>query len=129
MNETIEITEVAEPIRSKPWFRKELFIFVSTSILIAFALVVISIALYTSSGASLLDASKPGFKTVQNEVNQTDTFEAFSSDGPVTKSTLDQFQRLYQKQTKPVTNVNNYDSAALDVQALGIDDPAGANQQ
>jgi len=118
-----------ESAGSKPWYRKELFFFISGSIIIATALVAVSLALYVSSGASLLDASKPGFKAVQSEVEKGDNFEAFSSDGTVTKSTIDQFQQLYQKQVKSVSNSSDFDSAALDAQALGIDDPAGADQQ
>lgn len=123
MNEPTE-----ESLGPKPWYRKELVFFIAGSITIAFCLVVISLALYTSSGASLLDASKPGFKSVQSEVDQTDNFEAFSSDGPVSKATLDQFQQLYQKQVKPVGNTSDFDSTALGDQALGIDDPSAANQ-
>jgi hypothetical protein len=111
------------PVVSKPWYRKELFIFIGGSIIVAFFLVVISMALYTSSGASLLDLSRPGYKSVQKEVNDTDNFEAFSSDGTVTKATLDQFQQLYQKQVKPVVNSIDFDSAPLGDQALSIEDP------
>lgn len=123
MNE--QMTET--PIVRKPWYRKELFIFILGSIIIAFFLVVISMALYTSSGASLLDLSRPGYKSVQNEVTNADSFEAFSSNGVVTKATLDQFQQLYQKQVKPVANSIDFDSAPLGDQALGIEDPVSGD--
>jgi len=121
MNESLPTPELQV---SKPWYRKELVIFVGGSIVIAFLLVVASMAMYTSSGDSLLDASRPGFKSIQKEVDQSDTFEAFSTDGPVDASTIDQFQQLYAKQVKSVSNSNVFDNSALSDQALGIDDPS-----
>lgn len=112
-----------EPIIHKPWYRRELFIFMVGSIFVAFILVAISTALYTSSGASLLDLSRPGYKSVQGEVKQTDHFEAFSADGPVTKEALDKFQQSYQKQILSVSNSSNFDGAALSDQSLSIDEP------
>lgn len=119
MNEPAPTVEIPAP---KRWYRHELLVFIACSVLIAFFLVVISLALYTSSGASLLDLSRPGYKSVQSEVDQTDSFEAFSSDGAVTKETLDQFQHLYQKQVKSVSGSSDFDSAPLGDQALGIDE-------
>lgn len=116
-----------EPVREKPavkpWYRSELVFFVGGSICIAFTLVLISMALYTSSGASLLDLSRPGYKSVQKEVSSKSQFEAFSSNGSVTKETIDQFQQLYQKQVKPVSNSSDFDTAALSDRSLNIDEP------
>jgi hypothetical protein len=118
-----ESTAAEEAASSRPWYRRELFVFIVGSILIAFGLVCISLALYTSSGASLLDLSRPGYQSVQNKLDQTDSFEAFSSDGPVNSDTLTQFTQLFQKQVKPVSNSTDFDSAPLADQALGLDDP------
>ncbi len=119
--EPAPITEAPTP---KQWYRRELVIFIVASVLIAFSLVVISMALYTSSGASLLDLSRPGYKSVQSEVVNPDSFEAFSASGAVTKSTLDQFQQIYDKQVKSVSNSIGYNDIPLSDQALGIEDPA-----
>lgn len=120
MNET---TETPETPLVKPWYRKELFVFITGSVVIAFLLVLVSMALYTSSGASLLDLSRPGYKSVQSKVEQTDTFEAFSADGPVNLDAINQFQQLYDKQVKPVSSSSDFDGAPLQDQALDIDDP------
>lgn len=118
MNEPLQ-----EHAANKPWYRKELFFFVGGSILLALALVLMSMAIYTSSGASLLDLSRPGYKSVQKEVNQKGQFEAFSSNGPVDKKMLDQFQELYEKQVKSVSNSSDFDTTALSDQSLGIGEP------
>lgn len=112
-----------EPVIHKPWYRRELFIFMVGSIVVALVLVAISTALYTSSGASLLDLSRPGYKSVQGEVKQTDHFEAFSADGPVTKEALDKFQQSYQRQIQSVSNSSGFDGTALSDQSLNIDEP------
>lgn len=124
MNEAAPTPEIQV---AKPWYRKELTIFVGGSILVAFLLVVMSLAIYTSSGDALLDASRPGFKSIQKEVNQSDNFEAFSTDGPVDSSTIDQFQQLYTKQVQSVGNSSVFDNSALSDQALGIDDPSATD--
>ena len=114
---------VVESTGYKPWYRRELVFFIAGSIVVAFLLVVVSMALYTSSGASLLDLSRPGYKSVQSEVDRSNSFEAFSADGPVTKDSLEQFKKSYQKQIKPVSSSSDFDATALAEQSLGIDEP------
>lgn len=109
-------------VNPKPWYRQELTVFIVGSVLIAFVLVVISMALYASSGAAQLDLSRPGYTAVRGELEQTDSFEGFSSSGPVTRGTLDQFLTLYGQQSKPVTNEDAFSPNSLEDQALGIDD-------
>ena len=118
-----EDTPQPETPAKKPWYRQELVIFIGGSVIIAFVLVVISLAMYMTSGASLLDLSRPGYQAVQDKVDQAGSFEAFSSSGVVTKQTLDQFQQLYEKQVKPVSSSSDFDSASLSDLALGINDP------
>jgi hypothetical protein len=107
-----------------PWYRQQIVQFVAGSIIIAILLVFVAMALYASSGAAQLDLSRPGYKSVQNKVDQSGSFESFSATGTVDKNTLDQFQKIYDKQTKQVDNSDAFSSSALDDQALGIDAPA-----
>lgn len=114
---------IHEHVGPVPWYRRQLLIFISCSIVVAFLLVLVSMALYASSGAAQLDLSRPGYRSVQNRVDQKDTFESFPADGTVTKETIEQFLNLYQKQVKPVNNADVFSPDALDDQALGIDSP------
>jgi len=109
-----------------PWYRQRIVLFVASSIVIACLLVVVSMALYASSGAAQLDLSRPGYKSVQNEVDQNDNFESFPANGSVDSKTVDQFLKLYDKQTQPVNNANVFTDDALSDQALGIDAPGAA---
>lgn len=108
--------------------RRQLLTFICGSIVIAMCLVMVSMALYASSGAAQLDLSRPGYKSVQDKVYQSDTFESFPASGGVDNGTLDQFLKLYKKQVKPVDNSDVFSPNTLDDQALGIDDPTDANQ-
>ncbi len=107
-----------------PWYRQQIVQFVAGSITVAILLVFVSMALYASSGAAQLDLSRPGYKNVQDKVDQSGAFESFPATGSVNKSTLDQFQKIYDKQTKQVDSSDAFSSSALDDQALGIDAPA-----
>lgn len=110
------------------WYRHQLLVFISVSIVIALLLVLVSMALYVSSGAAQLDLSRPGYQSVQDKLDQTDTFESFPSAGPVTSKTVDEFLKLYDKQVRPVDNIEVFSPNALDEQALGIDAPSASNQ-
>jgi len=123
-----ESEPVVEPIAPKPWYRKELVLFIATSLVIALALVLVSMALYASSGAAQLDLSRPGYKSVQSELDQSDNFEGFPATGAVNKDTLDKFQQLYDKQTKLVTDTDVFSPSVLDDSALGLDDVTASNQ-
>ena len=107
----------------KPWYRKQLILFISGSIITALMLVAMSLAMYASSGAAQLDLSRPGYKAVQNEVDQSDSFQSFPADGPVNKAAIDEFQKLYNKQTKLVQG-DAFSSDPLDDSTLSIDAPS-----
>lgn len=112
---------------SKPFYRRDIFIFITGSIIVAFTLVMVSMALYNSSGAAQLDLSRPGYKSVQGQLDRTDDFESFPASGPVTDAVLEQFLKLFDKQIKSVDNIDAFSAGALEDQALGIDAPTVDN--
>jgi hypothetical protein len=107
----------------RSWYRRNFAVFIGGSIVIAFLLVLVSMALYASSGAAQLDLSRPGYKSVQDKVNRTDSFESFPASGAVDNKTIEQFLGLYKRQVKPVDNTDAFNVSALEDQALGIDAP------
>lgn len=113
---------------SVPFYRNQIVLFITGSVVIAFVLVLISMSLYISSGAAQLDLSRPGFKSVQNQLDRTDNFESFPATGPVTNNIIDQFKKLFERQVKPVGNADAFSPAALDDSALGIDAPSDNSQ-
>ena len=125
IEETEQVEIHAGPV---PFYRRQIVLFISGSVLIAFCLVLVSMALYVSSGAAQLDLSRPGFKSVQGQVDRTDNFESFPATGSVTTTVVEQFQKPFQRQVKPVDNVDAFSPAALDDQALSIDPQSVDNQ-
>lgn len=109
----------------KSWYQAKLVLFVGGSICVAICLVLISMALYASSGAAQLDLSRPGYQSVQGKIEQTDNFKSFPATGNVDKKTIEQFQKLYEEQVRQVTAVDAFNAEVLGDQALGIDAPAG----
>lgn len=124
----IEETEQTDAHKaSAPAYRSDIVLFITGSVAIAFVLVMVSMALYNSSGAAQLDLSRPGYKSVQDQVSRTDNFESFPATGPVTNAILDQFRNLFDRQVKPVDNADAFSPAALEDQALSIDAPTEDN--
>jgi len=111
----------------KSWYRTRLVIFIGSSIVIAFLLVLVSMTLYITSGAAELDLSRPGYQSVQGQVERSDTFKSFPASGAVDAATIDEFQRLFDEQVKQVTAVDVFNPDVLTDQALGIDAP-GADE-
>lgn len=107
--------------------KNRLVIFVAASVALALVLVVISMVLYVSSGAIQLDASRPGVKSVTDQVDQTDSFKGFPATGTIDKKTLDQFRKLYDEQVKSVTTSDAFNAGVLSDEALEIDAP-GADE-
>ena len=111
-----------KPAVALPWYRQRLLLLVVGSVIIALLLVVIAMAIYVSSGAAQLDISRPGYQSVQDQVDTT-TFESFPSTGSVDTETIDDFLELYDKQTGRVDSNDVFSEDALADKALGIDAP------
>lgn len=118
-----DLDDSNEKQQPKSWYRNEMFLFIAGSLVVAFSLVVLGLGLYVSSGADLLDLSRPGYTSVRDEVNQSDTFKSFPSSGAVNQEVIDEFLMLYDKQIVPVMNDEVFSVSTLDYQTLGIDAP------
>lgn len=104
-----------------------LVILIIGAILVSLMLVTISMAMYSDSPASQLDLSKPGLKAIRAKTEQFDNFKEFSETGPVDKDTLDEFQKLYDKQAHEASGFDAFAGDALSDQTLHIDSPDQAD--
>ena len=109
--------------KPRAWYRQKVVLFVSGSILIAIVLVMVSLALYASSGAAQLDLSRPGYKSVQSKIDQTRSFESFPASGPVNRKVMEDFEKSFERQIKSVDSTDAFSPDALEDQSLGIDAP------
>jgi hypothetical protein len=92
-------------------------------------LVGVALALYVSSGAAQLDLSRPGYKSVREQVTRTEVFDGFSSNGSLNKDTVDEFRKLYATQAEKATNVDSFAGTVMSDQALSLDAPADETSQ
>ena len=106
-----------------PWQRHRFTVLILSTIVISLFLVGVALALYASSGAAQLDLSRPGYTSVRQQAVESDSFAGFSSSGPVTKDTLNQFQTMYKQQATQATNVDSFGGDPLNDKSLSIDDP------
>jgi len=102
---------------------KRRFIFmIVLSILISLVLVLISMIIYSSSGAAQLDLSRPGYVSVRSQaITGSNDLKDYSSTGPVDKSSIDEFKLLFDQQSKKIDAVDAFGSDPLSPKSLNIE--------
>lgn len=82
---------------------------ISAAVVIALVMTAVSMSLYYSTGAEVLDLSRPGYESVRQAVNQAPHDDAtFSGDGPVDSQVIKQFDGLYQTNRKDLKSIDNF---------------------
>lgn len=114
---------VAESRTMSRWEQHRFLLLIGGTILISLFLVGVAMALYASSGAAQLDLSRPGYKSVRDQVAPSDSLTSFPSSGEITEDTLSQFRTAYDKQADQATNVDSFGGDAMSDKSLSIDDP------
>lgn len=84
------------------------------AILIVLLMTALSVTLYIRDGTSRLDLSRPGYEGVRGQVEKTDSFPAFSSNGPVDAASIKKFQKLYKKQTDKLNHFSSFKEKTLE---------------
>jgi hypothetical protein len=84
---------------------------------IALLMTAVSLSLYITSGTSRLDLSRPGYEQVRKDVKATPD-ASFSSDGPVDKAALDEFQKLYDARRTNLNELGDFKDTTLDDSSL-----------
>lgn len=100
------------------WERHRLTLLLVISIAVALTLTVVSVALYTSSGAAQLDLSRPGYRAVSNKVERNSEIDQYSSIGPVTDKTIQEFIKLYKTQAGKAKAVDAFAGDPLNPEVL-----------
>lgn len=101
--------------------RHNFLIFVSSSIVMSFCLVVVSMMMYNSSGAAQLDLSRPGYVTVRSQAGSTSTsYKDYPATGVINQSVIDEFDTLFKAQSGKITSANVFSGDPLSPEALGI---------
>ena len=74
--------------------------------------------IYSQSGAAQLDLSRPGYKSVSNQVQIDDTTSVFQASGPVDKSVIEEFTKMYDEQSRKAKSVDAFNGDPLNPEVL-----------
>lgn len=87
---------------------------------IALLMTATSLSLYITSGTSRLDLSRPGYEQARKDVKPTPEAN-FSADGAVDKSSLDEFQHLYDTRRTNLNELGDFKDTTLDDSSLKLE--------
>lgn len=108
--------------------RHRLVFAIGVAVIIGLIMTAVSMSLYVTSGAQVLDLSRPGYENARDAVNDSE-FETdnFSQNGPVTEDVVEEFEEIYSKNRKDLNQVDDFsDPKPLSDQSLHlIAKPAG----
>lgn len=112
-----QITAPAEPELTF-WDQHRYLLMVVITIIAASCLVVISMTVYNLSGAAQLDLSRPGYQSVSNKVDRTNDIDDYSALGPVNKTTVEEFTKLYDTHATKAKAVDAFNGDPLNPEVL-----------
>ena len=115
---------VAEAEEMSVWQQHRFMLMIGITIVIALFLVVVSLALYNSSGAAQLDLSRPGYQSIRQQATDSETFTSYPATGELDKEALNTFRTMYSEQSKRLTEVNSFGGNVMSDKSLSIDAPA-----
>ena len=100
------------------WGNHRLSLLLILTVIIAVFLTVFSMVIYSQSGAAQLDLSRPGYKSVSNQVQIDDTTSVFQASGPVDKSVIEEFTKMYDEQSRKAKSVDAFNGDPLNPEVL-----------
>jgi hypothetical protein len=106
------------------WSQHRLIVLIAITMATSFFLVVISMALYASSGAAQLDLSRPGYKSVTSQaIDSSASFENYPATGKLDSASIKDFKTLYDTQAANAKAVDAFGGDSLNPDVLGISAP------
>ncbi len=106
------------------WDRHRLSLLLIITIVIALCLTVVSVVIYNVSGAAQLDLSRPGYRSVSDQIDKDSTVDEFSATGTVDKATIEEFIKLYDTQAARAKAVDAFNGDPLNPEVLEFGIPA-----
>lgn len=106
------------------WGQHRFLLLIALTIGISIILVGVSLALYASSGTAQLDLSRPGYRSVSSQVENSDgDFKNYSTSGQIDKAALSEFNALYKEQASKAKVVDAFGGDPLNPDVLEISAP------
>jgi hypothetical protein len=88
------------------------------TVVIALCLTVVSVVIYNVSGAAQLDLSRPGYRSVSDQVDKESKIDEYSASGSVNKETIEEFMKLYDTQAAKAKAVDAFNGDPLNPEVL-----------
>lgn len=100
------------------WDRHRLSLLLIITVIIALCLTVVSVTIYNVSGAAQLDLSRPGYRSVSDQVDKESKIDEYSASGSVNKETIEEFMKLYDAQAAKAKAVDAFNGDPLNPEVL-----------
>lgn len=100
------------------WDRHRLSLLLIITVVIALCLTVVSVVIYNVSGAAQLDLSRPGYRSVSDQVDKESKIDEYSASGSVNKETIEEFIKLYDTQAAKAKAVDAFNGDPLNPEVL-----------
>lgn len=117
MSEETDIVVIDEEELSF-WDKHRFLLLILITIVTAIILTSISIVMYNVSGTAQLDLSRPGYQSVSDQVETGNTIDDYAAFGPVNKSTVDEFTKIYDEQATKAKAVDAFSGDPLNPEVL-----------
>ena len=92
----------------------------SLAVVAALILTGISVFMYSATGASKLDLSRPGFERERTEVRNNNSTKVYDTTSPVTSESITEFLKEYDSKVKEVNEFGNFSDKALEESNLQL---------
>lgn len=113
---TPEVSEAVEELTF--WDQHRFLLLIAGTIVISVILVIISLVIYNVSGSAQLDLSRPGYRSVSDKVETSDEIDEYNAFGPVNKTTVDEFTKLYDTQAAKAKATDAFNGDPLNPEVL-----------
>ena len=106
------------------WDRHRLSLLLIITVIIAITLTVVSVTIYNNSGAAQLDLSRPGYRSVSDQVEKNDKIDIYSATGTVDKESIEEFVKLYDAQSSKAKSIDAFNGDPLNPEVLEFGVPS-----
>jgi hypothetical protein len=106
------------------WDQHRYLLLVGIVIVISLVLTITSVAIYNLTGANQLDLSRPGYQSVSDQVEQTNTIDEYSASGPFNTQAGEEFLTIYDEQATKAKAIDAFNGDPLNPEVLEFGEPA-----
>jgi hypothetical protein len=100
------------------WGKHRFLLLIILTMVVAVVMTCISMVMYNVSGTAQLDLSSTGYQSVSDQVDTDNTIGDYSAFGPVNKTTVDEFTKIYDEQAKKARAVDAFGGDPLNPEVL-----------